>query len=383
MLRKATSLARQARPYRSLARQAYDLLEHKVRINTSFADYYRFRFYDSSLSWAEKTLYLGPNGSRYWPFEGNSLKYDSMFATKSIQKSLLMGAGLSTPPMLIKVGASYPINSLKKFRDALAKVDIPILTKFDGGGGGAGIYAFDRTNGSFTHAGEPVDADWIWEKYSARLHRGFLVEQRIENHPDLAALHPESLNTLRLVVVKTIDGRWHFLKPFLKIGRGGSNVDNMSARGLFTGLDANGVAGIAYCKFDDREYEAHPDTDERILGFQVPFYDEALELAIHASKTLGFMETFGWDMAITKDGPTIIEANPGWHFEAIQQRLGPLLTPEIAARLRPRAWYTPWDKTHMYPGYLRKYEGGLWQRLVTANKRFRARRAAGSKHRKT
>ena len=81
---------KQALPYKSLPRQLIELVRHKLKINTSFRDYYRFGFYKSDESWVEKSLYLGPHGSRYWPLEGNSLKFDSVFAIKSVQKSLLM-----------------------------------------------------------------------------------------------------------------------------------------------------------------------------------------------------------------------------------------------------------------------------------------------------
>jgi len=153
---------KQALPYKSLPRQLIELVRHKLKINTSFRDYYRFGFYKSDESWVEKSLYLGPHGSRYWPFEGNSLKFDSVFAIKSVQKSLLMGAGLPTPEMLLKVGSKYPIDTLEKFAKALSEIEVPILTKFDGGGGGIDIYALDPSDNGFTCDGQPVDADWIW-----------------------------------------------------------------------------------------------------------------------------------------------------------------------------------------------------------------------------
>ena len=365
---------RAALPYRSLPRQLYELFEHKLRINTCFRDYYRFRFFDSDLDWDEKALYLGPNGSRYWPWESNSLKHDRLFAVKSIQKSLLQGAGLPTPRLLIKAGRDYPIHQKQQFEDAFALLDKSVVTKFDGGGGGADIFALDKTDEGFVFGNDPVDADWVWSKYANHLDRGFIVEERLDNHPVLDAMHPSSLNTLRLNMIKTGDGQWHLVKPFLKIGQGGSHIDNMSARGLFAGIDSNGITGIGYCRFDDEDYRRHPDTGVEIEGVQIPFFEEACDLAKHAAMSLGYMSTFGWDMAITPDGPSIIEANPAWQFKAVQQRLGPLLDAEIAAGLVPRAWYTPWDRTHMYPNYFRDYGGGWWQRLLARRRRRWRRR---------
>ena len=360
----------EARPYKSLPRQVYELIAHKIRINTCFRDYYRYGFYKGNLSWEEKSMYLGPNGSKYWPFEGNSLRYDTMFVVKSIQKALIMGSGLPTPRLLLKVGSDYPINSIESFREQFAAIDVSMVCKFDGGGGGADIFLLDRDENGFNANGTPVDADWVWSKYGDRIERGFFIEEQIPNHPALAELYPHALNSLRIATARTGDGTWHCMNPFLKIGRGGARVDNMSAGGLFAGVDEDGIAGIAYCKYDNSEYSTHPDTSVAIEGFQVPFFREALELAQEASRTFGFMQTFGWDIAITPDGPTIIEANTGWHFKAVQQRLGPYLTPRIAAGLHPRSWFTPWDRTHMHPMYMSHYHGGPWQRFLAARRRY-------------
>jgi len=359
---------RNASDYKSWPRQIFELIQHKLKINTSFADYYRFGFYRDSLSWEEKSLYLGPNGSRYWPFEGNSLKYDRLFVVKSIQKALLIGFGLPTSRMLFKVGADYPINTLEKFRNALLEVRCGIVTKFAGGGSGINVYVLDHDGDGFAMGGQKVDADWIWQQYESSLDKGFFVEEQLRNHSALAALHPQSLNTVRLNMIRTADGKWHIVKPFLKIGREASRVDNMSAGGLFAGISEDGTVGVAYQEHSTDEFEFHPNTGARIAGLRLPYFDDARRLALEAARTLGFMATFGWDVAITPEGPVLIEANPFWLFESLQEHFGPLLTPEIAAGLVPRSWWTPWDRTHMYPGYFRHYAGGPWQRLLAARR---------------
>lgn len=61
--------------------------------------------------------------------------------------------------------------------------------------------------------------------------------------------------------------------------------------------------------------------------------------------------------------------------QKIQLLTGPVITPEIAAGLQPRSWYTPWDRTHMYPNYREHYAGGPLRRW---HARRRARFAAGA-----
>ena len=360
---------RRARAHRSMPMQLVDVIRHKLKINTHWEDYYRFGFYRKGLSWEQKSLYLSARGSRYWPYEANSLKFDRLFNYKGVQKALLTGLGLPTPRLLVMVGRDHPVCTREAFAAAMAGVDRPFVTKPDGSLGGRGVMAFDPVPGGFRCEGELVSADWIWAQYADRLERGFLVEERARNHPGLAELHPGSLNTMRIPTVKTRDGRWHVLRPYLKMGRGGSAADNSSKGGIFAGIGEDGVLGPAYSSKTWERFESHPDTGAAIAGRPVPMFEEAKALARRASHELGFMGTIGWDVGVTPDGPTLVEGNALWDPTAVQDVLGPFLTPEVAAGLMPRSWWTPWDRTHMYPFYEKDAAGGWLQRRLAARRR--------------
>ena len=127
--------------------------------------------------------------------------------------------------------------------------------------------------------------------------------------------------------------------------------------------------GIAY-SHSGETFEEHPDTGCRIKGREVPLFDEAVALVLKASQAFGFMATIGWDVGLTPDGPVIIEGNPFWDSRDLQDKIGPFLTPEVVAGLVPRHWWTPWDKTHMYPYYMKDAHGGWWQQRL-ARRRMR------------
>lgn len=363
---------RKACEHRSVPLQIIDLLTHKFKLNTYWEDYYRFGFYRRDMPWSEKALYVGDYSSYYWPWEFNTLKFDRLFIRKSLHKAVLHYEGLPTSRILLKAGHVYPISSADKFAAELAKIDRPFVTKLDGGGGGLLNMTFTPEQGKYRSSDALFTAEEIWRRYESVLGAGFLVEERVENHPLLAEFHPSSLNTLRLNMVKTIDGEWHHLRPCLKIGRGQSHIDNISSGGMLCALDENGVITATYSE-NGETFDTHPDTGVPIAGKTVPYYREARELAMRASKVFGFMGTIGWDIGVTPDGPTIIEGNARWWAEIYQDVLGPFLTPEIAAGLIPRHWWTPWDKTHMYPDYKDHEHGGLWTKLVAAQ---RGRKAA-------
>lgn len=364
---------RQACEHRNVPMQIVDLVTHSLRLNTHWEDYYRFGFYRGDMPWSKKSLYVGDMRSYYWPWENNSLKFDRLFIRKTLHKPVLASEGLPTSRILMKAGALYPINTAEKFATELAKVDRPFVTKLDGGGGGTLNMSFSPEQSKYRSRDGLVDALEIWRRYQSVIQAGFLVEERVENHPVLAEIHPSSLNTLRLNMVKTVDGRWHQLRPCLKIGRSKSHIDNISAGGLLAAVDENGLITAVYDESGET-FDSHPDTKVPIRGKTVPYYQESLELAMKASNVFGFMGTIGWDIGVTPDGPTIIEGNARWWAEFYQDVLGPFLSPEIAAGLVHRRWWTPWNKTQMYPNYKRHDNGGIWTRFVAAQYRRKAGR---------
>lgn len=333
--------------------QLVDVLKHKLLINTYWEDYYRYQLYRDEVPWEQRRLYVGYFGSQYYPWEMNSLKFDELFVRKSLQKAILAGHGLPTPRMIGKVGRDYAINSKEMFRALMDDVDRPVVSKFDGGGSGAGIFCLVPEDGGFRCGDKRVDVDWIWSQYASVIDKGFLIEEQAENHEAIAAAYPNSLNTLRMTTIKTADDRWHLRLPFIKFGRDGSQVDNISAGGFFSGIDEKGRAGLLHSSRSFESLERHPDTGHQVDGMAIPFFDEARDLAIRASQAVGFLRTIAWDVAITPDGPTIIEGNHFWDCRNTQEHLGPFLTPEIAAGLRARSWWTPWDKSRMFPRYQR------------------------------
>ena len=48
------------------------------------------------------------------------------------------------------------------------------------------------------------------------------------------------------------------------------------------------------------------------MGFQVPFWSETLELVKAAALVNTDNRSIGWDVAITNDGPELIEGNHDW-----------------------------------------------------------------------
>lgn len=142
----------------------------------------------------------------------------------------------------------------------------------------------------------------------------FLAEGVIAQHPDLARLCPSSVNTLRLVTL-LLDGQPHLLYALLRVGSGKNHVDNISSGGMYTVIGDDGVLHFpAFCDKTSCFYDAHPVTGVRFEGFCVPYYAEAVEMCKKAALVEPKLGYIGWDVAITPNGPVLVEANnlPGY-----------------------------------------------------------------------
>ncbi len=139
-----------------------------------------------------------------------------------------------------------------------------------------------------------------------------VVEEAVRQHSELSAINADSVNTMRVCTCINDRGDVTVLYMVLRVGRKGSVVDNLSAGGLYTRLSDDGR--ITHPCYSAREkygtvYTHHPDTNLPFVGIQIPMIKEVKELVTRAALKNPGARYIGWDVAITPDGPVIIEGN--------------------------------------------------------------------------
>ncbi len=156
-------------------------------------------------------------------------------------------------------------------------------------------------------------AEAVAEEVFGSFSGSFVVEELLENVPALKALHPASLNTIRIPTVRFAN-RVEVVHPFLRIGRGACVVDNASSGGIMGAVDpATGVV-FAAADEDGNFYSVHPDTGVPIVGFRIPCWAEAVSLAKKLATVIDGQKYCGWDIAPTTRGCVLVEANAGGMF---------------------------------------------------------------------
>lgn len=130
-----------------------------------------------------------------------------------------------------------------------------------------------------------------------------------------------ALGTIRIVTLLRQDRATDIIYAFGKAPRRGNLIDNfhhgrtgnlMMAIDIESGLCDDAWAanshgpGLVRC-------ERHPDTGVAFRSVRIPRWPEVLDVCRRAAQAFSELKTVGWDVAVTPEGVTIIEAN--WHYD--------------------------------------------------------------------
>jgi hypothetical protein len=100
-------------------------------------------------------------------------------------------------------------------------------------------------------------------------------------------------------------------------------VDNFHAGGIAARVDLQtGEVGPATDLGTNRGtqwWETHPVTGARIRGRRVPMWDEVIDLVLRAHAAFPDQIVIGWDVAILRYGPRLIEGNKSPDLDIIQR----------------------------------------------------------------
>lgn len=196
------------------------------------------------------------------------------------------------------------------------------------GGGGRDVFILRHDSGGFTLNDAPIDEAGIAVFVDGR--NGDMACELVVQHPRLAALHPATTNTLRVLTMQDEHCDAFVAAAVMRIGTAASApTDNWSRGGLSAGIDiASGVAGqaAAYPAAGDRLtwHARHPETGAAIAGLKVPHWSDIVDGVLGAFRSLPDLKYVGWDVVVTEDGFRILEGNNYSDVNLLQVH-GPLL----------------------------------------------------------
>ena len=168
---------------------------------------------------------------------------------------------------------------------------------------GRDVFIIDVKNGLDLESGKPL------AQVLDRMGCDWVCQERVRQHASLAALYEGSVNTLRIVTYLT--NRGVGVAPVtLRLGQGGSKVDNAHAGGMFVSVDDEGRLGAeAYTEYQKR-FDHHPDSGIRFAGHRIEGVGRAVEAAKRSHLAMGSFGFVSWDVCIEESAdPVLIEVN--------------------------------------------------------------------------
>lgn len=174
-----------------------------------------------------------------------------------------------------------------------------IVYKPKDGSGGVGIKVFDKKD--YLNIEELAN--------ELRCLPDGVIEQWIEQHEAMSAPYPDAVNCIRIATLYR-DGECHFLGAVFTLGCDHKKIANSFQGALFGLIDIeSGEVVTDLCNYSDQLFKKHPDTGFVARGFMVPYWKEVLELCAKAAAVVPEVGYVGWDVAISENGPVLIEGN--------------------------------------------------------------------------
>lgn len=172
------------------------------------------------------------------------------------------------------------------------------------GSWGEGVKLFHTDNGFVPELNMSVND--LVTKYK----KSFIIQSKLEQHPDLAKLNPSSVNTIRVMSYRR-ENEVIILYAVIRIGRMGKVVDNETAGGIKADIDIQ-TGRIKGPAFGSPTEKNMPQTDCGTVldNYLIPSFPQVLDFVKDLHFRLPYFKLIGWDISVdTKGNPVMIEWN--------------------------------------------------------------------------
>ena len=242
-------------------------------------------------------------------YQNQNMSAISMFGDKNFLPLVAKGVGIKMPRTIVdctngilRDGDSHIITPVMA-KDLIKKLERPFFLKpsVDSSSGRGCIKVNDVNACEFSDNVLVVDG--------VRYSDNFVIQEVIECHESINKIYDGSVNTFR-VISYIWKGKVELMPIIIRIGQGGSYVDNAHAGGIFCAVNNDGTMGDhAITEFND-QYISHPQSGIVFKNHKIRHMDCILESARTLHSAIPQLGCYNWDFTIDKGGDVIlIEAN--------------------------------------------------------------------------
>ena len=286
-------------------------------------EYHDFEFEKQSEEFRQS--FLGLNEQRYYLDYLNPLKYYSLARNKYLTHKILENTGIRKSELYCyyqpegKVIESDEIanNLIDVCRILKAKNVTECVIKTTESSHGDNVYVVNHLefedddcnltlfNHSIIKLSDIIGRDPI------------IFESVIKQTAQFSAFNASSVNTIRFMTTLYPDNKTRLVATFIKIGRSNKCVDNAGGGGNVDAIVNEESGELKHViQFDGlgkiQDITHHPDSGTLLEGVKILHWNEIVAQVLHFQECFPYCKAAGWDIAITDDGPVVIEVNDFW-----------------------------------------------------------------------
>lgn len=303
----------------SRSRQLVDLVRARVQYGLDPIAYYRFHLYRPE-RWRHAGRYVqtAETGRVLRWLVARTPGYVRIFGDKRWFERWCADHGFPTVRTVLEIDGGRVVRSAAG-DGSLPPVDLFSKPSNSQGGDGTGRWAY-RPDGCYAGAdGRVFEAAALiahLARVSSAERRPIIVQRALNNAAADSALTPGGLCTARITTFRLPGGPAEILSGIYRMpAERDIAADNFAAGGLAAPIDPRtGRLGPAVRKSITKlraPTAIHPVTGGRIEGHQLAHWAEAVSLTLRAHDAIDCkgVPVIGWDVAITDEGPVLIEGN--------------------------------------------------------------------------
>ncbi|WP_018139529.1 MULTISPECIES: sugar-transfer associated ATP-grasp domain-containing protein [unclassified Thioalkalivibrio] len=270
-------------------------------------------------------------------------QYRRILNHKSLFSEHCQRHGLLTPALraIIPTSAAMPgadgldtsgpvTPTVQHWLECLGDCNDDLFIKTDDGSYGDGALLATRRGDRWEYCGRATPLSGLFHYIRERANQRrspYIAQSRIHIHHGLRHLmSPTAVGCVRIVTYMK-DGEAHVFRSEIKLTAGEGDIDNFmlgTTGNVVAAVDIDsGRMSVGYASRSPawpviQPVSEHPDTGRRIEGTRLPLWEDVKSLALQAQRSLPKVKTIGWDIAITPEGPMIVEGNTTYGLASLQ-----------------------------------------------------------------
>lgn len=346
LLRWAATVDSTAMGSRAIVRDYIKLYKSK---GLTTQEYYEFRFDKQNKEFRES--FLGLNEQRYYLDYLNPIKYCSLARNKYLAHKMLEDTGVRKSdlycyyqPEARFISSNEKASDIEDVLHILKNKQVQsCVIKTTESSHGDNVWVINAI--------EYQDRDAVMTRFDGQTlllssilsTEPLIFESIVKQTKQFAAFNGSSVNTVRFMTTLYPDKSVKIIATFIKIGRAGKCVDNAGGGGNVDVCIDTPTGEIKYAiqydgMHDVKDIEKHPDSGAQLNGVVIENWQAIKEEVKKFQQAFPYCKAAGWDIAITDDGPVVIEVNDFW------DRTGQLFI-RRGWRNEIRDCYLAWQKT--------------------------------------